>query len=538
MTGDGGEGAAPRWGRAGAGVTPSDRSRADRDALVPSDTSLRRTGDATRAAPTGPDPLPWRSAGGPEGPRASPTPRHDGTAGWWGELRATLALGLPLIGAQLAQIAINATDTLMMGRLGPAPLGAGGLATTLQFLFVIVGIGITAAVGVMIAQERGARPHAVRGPRRSVRQGFLVVTVLALAALLVLWNGPATLRLLGQDADLAERAGPYFRTAMWSVPFALWFLVLRAFVSAMERPLPILVVTLGAILANAGLNWVLMFGNLGAPALGLRGAGIATTIVNAAMFAALALFVARDRRLRRFRLAGRFWRADPERLAQLVRIGGPIAGLLLAEVGAFATSTLLAGRVGATTLAAHLIALQIASVAFMVPLGLSQATTIRVGLAHGRRDASGTALAGAVSLGLGLGFSLLVAALFILAPGPLVMAFTGEEGGEVVALASSFLFFAAMFKFVDAGQVVLAGALRGLGDTAWPLAAGLVGYWMIGLPVGAALAFGWLGPALGGDGVWIGLATGLAVVFVLLLWRWRMTVRAGGQGAPAALASG
>lgn len=453
---------------------------------------------------------------------------------WPRELSATLALGLPLIGAQLAQIAINATDTLMMGRLGPAPLGAGGLATTLVFLFVITGIGITAAVSVMIAQERGANPHAVRGVRRTVRQGGWIVSAIALVALVVLWNGQDVLLLLGQDADLALRAEAYFRAAMWAVPFSLWFLVLRAFVSALERTVPILLVTLGAILANAGLNWILMFGNLGFPALGLRGAGIATVIVNAGMVLALGLVIAFDRRMRRYSLLGRFWRPDRERLVELLRIGLPVTGLLLAEVGAFAASTLLSGRVGATTLAAHLIALQITSIAFMVPLGLSQATTIRVGLAFGRGDPSSVALAGNVSLAAGGVLAVLLASLFVLVPHALVALFLGPNGGDVARLAAGFLLIAALFKLVDAGQVILAGALRGLGDTRVPLVAGLVGYWLIGLPTGAALAFGWLGEARGGNGVWLGLTAGLTSVCVLLGWRWWAQMKALSRGEPVA----
>ena len=451
---------------------------------------------------------------------------------WRAELRATLALGLPLIASQLAQIAINTTDTLMMGRLGAQALAAGALGTTLQFLFVIAGIGLTIAAGAMVAQERGARSSAVRGPRRTVRQGLWAVTILSVPSLIVLWNAESVLMALGQDPELSRQAVTYIRASMWALPFVLWFTTLRAFASALERPWPVLVITLVAIAANAAMNYVLMFGKLGFPALGIQGTGIATTVVNAAMLVALAIFIHRDRRMHRYRLAGRLWRTDWPRLWQLTKVGLPISLLLLAEVGAFAATTALAGMLGTVTLAAHTIALQIASVAFMVPLGLSQATTVRVGLAHGaRRD---IAVPGHVSLSLALGFALLTAALFFALPSQFVAAFINRaEAPEVTALAIGFLFLAAVFQLVDAAQIVLGAALRGLGDTALPLGAGVVGYWLIGLPLGAALAFGWLGEPWGGRGVWVGLATGLTVVAILFTLRWAKAVlRPGSVGLP------
>ena len=439
---------------------------------------------------------------------------------WRAELRATLALGLPLIAAQLAQIALQTTDTLMMGWLGPEALAAGALGNTLYFLFVIVGIGLTAAVSALVAQERGARLSDVRGPRRTVRAGLWAVTIYALPMSVLIANGDAILALLGQDPELIAGARGYLRSVVWGFLPALWFLVLRAFVSSLERPKPILVIALAAIAVNAGLNWVLMFGRLGLPALGITGTGIATSLVNVGSLVALALVIARDRQMRRYRLAGRLWRLDPARLDAIARIGLPIAGLLLAEVGGFAASTAMSGLIDTDTLAAHTVALQITSVAFMVPLGLSQATTVRVGLAAGR--GAGVGRAGTVSLVLGLGFAALAALVMVSVPRLLVGGFLDpDDSVRATRLAIGFLAVAALFQLVDAAQVILAAALRGLNDTAVPLAMGLVGYWGVGLPLGAALAFGWLGPSLGGTGVWIGLASGLTAVALMLGWRWR-----------------
>ena len=463
------------------------------------------------------------SLAAPTLPSAPPAP-PPAAPPWRVELRATLALGVPLIVAQLAQIALQTTDTLMMGRLGPEALAAGALANTLYFLFVIVGIGLTAAVSALVAQKRGHRSSDLRGPRRTVRAGLWAVTLYALPSMVVIWHGGAVLELIGQDPALVARAEGYLRTVLWGLPAALWFLVLRAFVSSLERPGPVLAIALAAIALNAGLNWVLMFGRFGVPALGIQGTGIATASVNAATFAALALFIAWDRRLRRYKLLGRLWRFDRGEMAAIARIGVPIAGLLLAEVGAFSASIAMAGLVGTQTLAAHAIAQQIAGVAFMIPLGLSQATTVRVGLAAGR--GAGVARAGHVSIALAVAIAVLAALAMVAAPRALVGAFIdANASARTAALAVSFVGIAALFQLADATQVVLAAALRGLGDTAVPLVMGLVGYWVIGLPLGAALAFGWFGAPMGGLGVWIGLATGLSAVAALLGWRWRRDMR-------------
>ena len=445
-------------------------------------------------------------------------------ARWPAELRATLTLGVPLIAAQLAQIGINTTDTLMMGRLGAEALAAGALGNTLLFLFMIVQIGLGVAAGTLVAQERGRRSSAVREPRRIVRQGVWATTAFTLFALAMLWNGETLLRLAGQDPGIARHAMEYIRPAMWALPFSGVFVVLRGFMLSLERTREVLVITLCAIVVNAMLNWGLMFGRLGIPPLGIGGTGIATALTNAFMVGALVWKLQADARLRRYAVLGRFWRPDPQRLRTVVVMGVPIALLLLAEVGTFAASTALAGMVGTETLAAHAIALQITGVCFMVPLGLSQATNVRVGLAHGR--GRGIALAGNTSLALGFGFALLAAILMLAVPDRMVAAFIDPADAErTAALATSFLLIAALFQIADGGQVLLAAALRGTGDTAVPLALGVVGFWLIGIPLAAALAFGWLGEPWGGLGVWTGLGVGLTAVSVLLGARWTLRVR-------------
>jgi MATE family multidrug resistance protein len=266
---------------------------------------------------------------------------------------------------------------------------------------------------------------------------------------------------------------------------------------------------------------MLIFGRLGAPTLGLAGAGIATTITATLGFGALVAVAMTDRRFRRYHLFGRFWRPDWNRFRSIWRIGLPIAVTLAFEVAFFGGAGLLMGVIGTTELAAHTIALQIAALCFMVPLGIGQAATIRVGHALGAGDPAAVGIAGWAALAVAMGFGCLTALLLVAVPGMLVGAFldpAAAGNGPVIALAVQFLFFAAIFQLADGAQVVGAGMLRGLKDTRRPMLYAALGYWGIGTPAGLLLAF----PGkLGGSGLWIGLAIGLAAVSLMLLVRWR-----------------
>ena len=238
------------------------------------------------------------------------------------------------------------------------------------------------------------------------------------------------------------------------------------------------------------------------------------------MFLSLAVIVLVERKFRRYRLFGRFWRADWPRFAALLKLGLPIAGILAFEVTIFNAAAMLMGWIGANSLAAHMIALQIAAISFMVPLGLNQAVTVRVGLAFGARDPEGISRAGWTAYAMGVGFMAMMALLMITAPRLLISAFidiNDPGNAEVVSLAVAFLAFAALFQIADGAQAVASGMLRGLHDTTMPMIYAGIGYWGVGLPLGAVLAF-WFG--LKGNGIWIGLSAGLASVAVLLLWRW------------------
>ena len=431
-----------------------------------------------------------------------------------------LQLSWPLVLTNLAQTAMTATDVLMMGQLGPQALGAGALGSNLYMAVLIFGIGVMAAVTPMLSIELGRNRHAVREIRRTVRQGFWAALTVVGPMWLFLWHAEAILVAMGQDKALSAAAGSYVGTLQWSLLPFFFYLVLRGFVAALQRPFMAFLVVLLAVGFNGFANWLLMFGNLGFPALGLPGSGIATTLSSALMFAGLAAIIGMDRRFRRFRLFGRFWVADWPRYRAFWRLGLPIGATLAFEVIIFNGAAFLMGLIGPASLAAHAIAIQIASLTFMVPMGIGQAATVRVGRAFGAGDRDGIARAGVVAIVLGIGFMALTALVMWLAPQALVRPFLdmAKPGApEVAALAMSFLLYAAIFQIVDGAQVVGSCLLRGLGDTRVPMIYAGLGYWVIGLPLSILLGFR---TPLQGIGIWIGLAVALAIVSALMLWRW------------------
>ncbi len=446
---------------------------------------------------------------------------------WNAEARATIALAWPLVLTNLAQTAMTATDVVLLGRLSADALAAGALGSNLYFAIMIFGLGLTSATAPMIARELGRKGHSVRDVRRTVRQGLWAAVAIAVPIWLVLWHSEAILLAMGQEPRLAVQAGHYVRALEWSfLPF-LFYLVLRSFISALERPLWALAISVVAVAINGLAAWGLIFGRFGLPRLELVGAGLATTLADTFMFAALAIVLYSDRKFRRYHLFGRFWRADWRRFAELWRLGLPIGATLVFEVSVFNASTFLMGLISAASIAAHSIALQIASLCFMVPLGLSQAATVRVGRAYGAHDVEGIRRAGWTAFAMGLGFMVGTALTMILMPRTLVGVFLDLDlpaNAPVVDLAVSFLALAALFQLADGGQAVAAGMLRGLHDTRMPMIYAAVGYWGVGLAVGVILAFIL---KLGGIGIWIGLAAGLIVVALLLIARWLRRDRLG-----------
>ena len=446
---------------------------------------------------------------------------------WRREASTTLKLAWPLILSNLTMALIGATDVLMIGWLGARELAAATLGFNLAMSCAIFCMGLVTASAPMMASEIGRMGHSVRDVRRTFRQAIWAAVTVIIPFWALLWNTESILVYFGQQPDLAHNAGLYISAYMWSILPFLCFIILRNFVSALEQPVWALIISVIAVLANALFNYALIFGKFGVPAFGVIGAGIGSVMTNFLMFGGLALVVVLHKRFRRYHLFGRFWRSDWQRYRALWKLGLPIAVTMGLEGSVFGIAALLMGLINAESVAAHAIALQLASLSFMVPMGLGQAATVRVGIQYGRRDHAGITRAGWVSFILGTGFMAAMALLFVLAPDFLIAIFIDADapGNEkVAALAVSFLAIAAIFQIVDGAQVVGAGMLRGLHDTTVPMLFALMGYWFIGIGVGAGLAFwqGWEG-----IGVWTGLASGLGIVAILMLMRWTMRERIG-----------
>jgi MATE family multidrug resistance protein len=445
---------------------------------------------------------------------------------WAQELRAMLALAWPLILANLTQQVIQATDVLLMGRLGATQLAAATLALNLTFTFNLLMLGLVIASSPMMATALGQRFNAVRDVRRTFRAGLWLIGAMLPPYWLVLWHVGDLMRLFGQSEELVSQGQTFLRAYMWCTAPWLLFQLLRNFVSALERPRIVLWLSLGGIGLNALLSWSLIFGHFGLPALGLVGGGLGSTLTWLIMCGALIAVVLTDRQFGRFRLFGHWWRFDRQRILAMVRLGWPIGVTMALEMGVFALAAYFMGWIGAPAVAAHAVALQLAALTFMVPLGLGQAATVRVGLALGRRDEPGIARAGWTAWVIGVGFMGAMAIVMWAIPRELITLFLKDvpANAVVIGLAVSFLQVAAAFQLVDGAQVIGAGMLRGLHDTRWPLLFALVGYWVVGLGIGAWLAFAqdWKGV-----GIWVGLASGLAAVAALMLARWVMRDRLG-----------
>ncbi len=451
------------------------------------------------------------------------TPGHQGL--WRAELGATVKLALPIALTQLGQVAMMTSDLVLIGHLGDKTIAAAALGQTVLFAAFVLGMGLVSAVAPLAAQAFGARdPRMVR---RSLRVGLWAALMLGAPMTALQSTGEDLLRALGQEDETARLAGQYLLGLGWSLVPAWWFIALRGFMGAVNRPEPALWITLAAIPANALLAYALIYGEFGLPRLELLGAGTATTIINIAMCVAGFLIAYTQRPFRKFQVLARFWRIDWPLLGSLVVVGAPIAGSFLLEYGLFAMAAILMGWIGTTALAAHQIALQTAAILFMVPFGISMAATVRVGHAVGRHDAAATRRAGFTAIGLGAVFMAVMVLVIVAFRHLIPLAFLGGEAadaGATVALAATLLAYGATFFVVDGIQTVASGALRGLNDTRVPLIFAAVSFWLIGFSTSYTLAF----PGrLEAVGIWIGFTIGLGVYALLLVWRFDALTRRG-----------
>ncbi|WP_316166338.1 MULTISPECIES: MATE family efflux transporter [unclassified Bradyrhizobium] len=433
------------------------------------------------------------------------------------ELWETVRLAAPMALTQLSQIAMMSTDLAFIGRLGGDAVAAAALAGTVYFVGSTFGMGLMSAVAPLAAQAFGAADAGL--VRRALLVGLWAGLFIALPIMLIALNGEIILLALGQAPDVAHLAQDYLAGLAWGIAPMLWFLALRSFMGAVNRPEPVLWITLAAIPLNALLVYPLLYGHWGFPQLGLTGVGLATSTVNLGTFLAGLWFAALRPPFRDYHVLARLGRIDWRLMRQLLIIGAPISLSFLLEYGLFSAAAILMGLISTAALAAHQIALQITAILFMVPFGISMAATVRVGHAVGRNDAAGVRRAGLMAMSLGLGLAMLFTLGIVIARYDIVQLFLGAglaDAEATAALAAMLLLIGTTFFITDALQTIAVGALRGIKDTRIPLLLAVLGYWLIGFPASYALAFH---TALGATGIWIGLSIGTAIYAALLVLR-------------------
>jgi len=437
--------------------------------------------------------------------------------------RAIAILGLPLIGGHLAQMAIGVTDTVMLGWYGVEALAAVTLASTFFFVLFICGSGFASAVMPMVASFHAEKDET--SIRRATRMGLWLSFGFGVLAMPLMIYAAPILRLMGQEEAVVTLGAEYLGIAGWGILPALFVMVLKSYLAALERTQVVLWITVLAAICNALVNYALIFGNWGAPELGVAGAAIASVTTQAISLVGVVLYV-------RFALPQhdmfrRLWGADWDMLARVFRLGWPISVTLLSEVGLFAASAVMMGWLGTVPLAAHGVAVQLASLTFMVHLGLSNAGTVRAGNAYGRMDAPHLARGAKVVTAISLVFSIVTVSFFFLYPEFLIGIFILEDEPakvEILKIGVGILFMAGLFQLVDGTQVVALGVLRGVQDTRMPMIYAAISYWGIGVPMSYLLGFTF---GLEGIGVWGGLGIGLGVAAIFLNLRfWRIVLPA------------
>ncbi len=427
-------------------------------------------------------------------------------------IRATLVLGLPLVGGHLAQFAIGLTDTVMLGWYGVDALAAITLAGTLFLILFLLGSGFAWAVMPMVAAFAAQQDET--SLRRATRMALWLSVLFSVTVMPVLWWSEPLLLALGQDAEVAADAAIYLRIAGWGIFPAILVMVMKSYLAALERTKVTLWVTCLAAVMNAIVNYALIFGHFGMPEMGLRGAALASLATHGISLVGLIIYAVSV--LPEHQLFARLWRPDWEMFAKVFRLGMPIGLTTLSEVSLFAASAMMMGWLGTVPLASHGIAIQLASAMFMVHLGLSNAATVRVGQAHGRGDHAFLMQAAAAAMVLSLIVAVVTILAFVIWPGPLIDLFleSGEPArAEIIAITTVLLMVAALFQLVDGVQVVALGLLRGVQDTTRPMIYAAVSYLAVGLPASYGLGFV---AGLEGAGVWLGLVLGLGCAAVLL----------------------
>lgn len=433
---------------------------------------------------------------------------------WRRELRDLATLAIPVVFSELGWMAQGVVDTIMVGKLGPAAIGAVSVGNAVFYTPSLFGIGLLLGLDTLVSQAYGRKDHDEC--HRWLAQGVYLACIVAPPLMLLMALASFGFLRFGITPEVAAPAGGYLRILLWSTLPLLLYGAARRYLQGVGEVRVITLVYIGANLINWFGNWVLIYGKLGFPALGVRGSALSTVAARIFMAVTLFGFAWRYERKRGHPLF-RHWAApNLDRLRNLVRLGAPAAGQIVAEVGAWNLSTFSAGWLNSVAIATHAIALNYASVTYMVPLGTSAAAAVSVGHAVGAGDAGRARRAGWLAQALGASFMLLAAIAFITVPVPLLKLYTSDP--RVLAVGPGLLALAAAFQVFDGIQTIATGSLRGLGETRIPMLANLVGYWILGLPLGFFLCFAlhW-----GIYGLWIGLTLALIVISMWLILRWR-----------------
>ena len=442
---------------------------------------------------------------------------------WRREVRDTLILTLPIAGGLLAEMGQGMIDYAMAGHLDPlrhpGALAAAGLGLQWLFTPMFWGMGAITATGAVGAQAHGAgNAEAVS---ESMRQGFVMATLLSIPVMLLVVGALPILPLFYEDADVVREVR---RVIFWGlpwIPLVYWFTVLRNFVTVMRHPHIVTICAVGGMPIAALSNYVFMYGNWGAPEMGVAAVGLGGSFVALLHLVVIVAYVQWVPELRRYRIFARLMHIDGRMMKELFTVGIPIAMAYLFETGLFFTVTFLMGVIATDALSAHNVVLNVCAVSFMMPYALSQAATVRVGYAVGAGQPEAARRAGYVAVWLGIGWMMIAAATMLLVPGFLTSIYLDRslaENASAVELAASLFVIAAIFQIVDGTQVTTQGALRGLKDTTVPMVICGLGYWVFGLGSGITMGF-FMG--FGAKGLWWGLAIGLAVSATLLFLRWR-----------------
>lgn len=452
------------------------------------------------------------------------------------EFMPMLRIAVPVVMAELGWMTMGVVDTMMVGSIGPEAISAAGVGNSMHIAFAIFGMAVMLGLDTLVSQSFGARD--IRDCHRWLFDGLILaamMTVPIMAILVLIWF---LIPVLGFNGAVRPLLESYYGVLILSTPFLLAYAVCRRYLQGMHAAMPVMLALVTANLVNAFANWLLIHGHWGFPALGVAGSAWSTVIARAYMLAALLIAVWWiDRQAGRLagQQASRFegqqasgqtglWHVerafDMSRLRRLLALGLPAASQVGAEVGVFALATAMSGMLDPISSASHQIALNMAGLAFMVPLGMGSAGAVRVGHAVGAGDRPRASAAGWTAILIGTGFVMLAAMLFVLVPRQLIGLFSTDA--SVLTVGTSLLLLAAVFQLFDGLQGVITGTLRGLGDTRTPMIVNLVAHWLLGLPTGYVLCFaiGW-----GVYGLWVGLSLGLIVVGVTLLWVWTNKIR-------------